>query len=137
MLLPYRAMKKDADDLPTVEPSGRGLGVRPRIDLPVEEDGQVGPGTGGMSVSPGSIWFLPPHRRPRRLGQGSTGRDEDVVFTVQRGRLDGHGLGFRPDPNRPLQHGFVEPMERVPWSRYEQALTSTRPDWSNGEPGTA
>lgn len=37
----YRAMKKDADSLPTVAPSASALGVRPGIDIEIDDESNV------------------------------------------------------------------------------------------------
>ncbi len=62
----FRAMKKDADDLPKIGRSNRELGVRvegPTRDLPVGNDGTVEPGTGGMSVALDAAKNLPTESR--------------------------------------------------------------------------
>lgn len=46
-----RAMREAPDGLPLVGKTARYLAVRSDVDVPVDEDGAVGPGTGGMSVS--------------------------------------------------------------------------------------
>ena len=65
-MLVYRAMKRDDDGLPTIEPSAKGLDVRPGADIDVDQQGNVIPTGKGMSVSPG--WRdLPLWRIPKRL----------------------------------------------------------------------
>ena len=49
------------------------LGARPDIDIPVDEDGLVAGGDGGMSIAPDSPENLPAHRRPAE--HGGTGKD--------------------------------------------------------------
>ena len=49
----FRAMRKDADELPHIEQSANGLGVRPGIDVDVDRSGNVVLNGKGMSVSPG------------------------------------------------------------------------------------
>ncbi|MEX3970503.1 RHS repeat-associated core domain-containing protein [Paraburkholderia caribensis] len=64
----YRAMKTGGDNLPIAEPTARGLGARPGVDIPVDSNGMVHPDTGGISVAPESTANLPPHRPPESLG---------------------------------------------------------------------
>jgi len=124
----YRAMTPNADGLPTVGRTARSLGVR-SSDVTVGRGGWVEPGTGGMSVAPGSPWNLPHHRRPRSLGRGSTGHDEDRVFEISEGRVVAESLVVRPDGRRPELHAFVEPATRMQLGEYETALAATRPAW--------
>jgi len=63
---------KDDGGKPAIGPTARTLGARPG-DIEVDAEGMVHPGTGGMSVSPGSPRNLPVHRRPAVLD--GTGRD--------------------------------------------------------------
>ena len=124
----YRAMTPDEDGLPTVGRTARSLGVR-SSDVTVGPDGSIAPGTGGMSVAPGSPWNLPHYRRPRSLGRGSTGHDEDRVFEVAEDRVEAVSLVVRPDDRRPELHAFVEPAARMQLGDYERALAATRPAW--------
>lgn len=124
----YRAMTPDGDGLPTVGRTARLLGVR-SSDVTAGPDGSIAPGTGGMSVAPGSPWNLPPHRRPRRLGRGSTGHDEDRVFEVAQEQVEAVSLVVRPDARRPNLHAFAEPASRMQLGDYESALAATRPAW--------
>jgi RHS repeat-associated protein len=64
----YRGMRTGADAAPETGPTARTLGARPNTDIPVNSDGTVQPGTGGMSVSPNSPSNLPPFRRPPEFG---------------------------------------------------------------------
>jgi hypothetical protein len=124
----YRAMIPSGDGLPTVGRTARCLGVR-ASDVTVGPDGSIAPGMGGMSVAPGSPWNLPHHRRPRSLGRGSTGHDQDRVFEVAEDRVGAASLAVRPDDRRPELHAFVEPATRMQLVDYEQALAATRPAW--------
>ena len=124
----YRAMTPDGNGLPTVGRTARSLGVR-ASDVTVGPDGSIAPGTGGMSVAPGSPWNLPHHRRPRSLGRGSTGHVEDRVFEIAGDRVEAQSLVVRPDERRPALHAFVEPATEMPLGDYERALAATRPAW--------
>jgi hypothetical protein len=42
-------------------------------------------------------------------------------------------LLFRPDPEKPDTHGFVEPAATMPAGDYRQALAATRDQWVIGE----
>jgi hypothetical protein len=50
------------------------------------------------------------------------------VFELETIRL-GEDLTYRPDPERPDRHGFVEPRERMAFGEYQAALAATLPDW--------
>jgi hypothetical protein len=91
--------------------------------------GWIEPGTGGMSVAPGSPWNLPNHRRPRSLGRGSTGHSDDRVYAVEEAPVIAERLAVRPDAERPQIHAFVEPASRMLPDAYESALAATRPAW--------
>ena len=125
-------MKVDPDGGPKVEPSARGLGVRVGRDVP--DARKIVPGHGGMSVSPRSIWNVPAHRRPRRLGLGSTGPDSDRVYVIAQSAIENHGLRVRLDPKVPEVHGFIEPSNTEPTEAYLKRVAATRSDWRNGEP---
>lgn len=81
----------DQDGAPKVGPTARALGVRPD-EISVDGDGRALPGTGGMSVSPDSVWNLPNHRRPRGMGRGSTGPASDRVYAIREDALTAHAL---------------------------------------------
>lgn len=134
------------DGRPEVGRAGNLLGVRigtaSRDDID-EKDGRVQPGTGGMSVSP-SVDALPSHRIPRRLKDKYPERFPDARGPNQlHCWMMGDGefvagplaadLVLRPDPNRPNEHGFVEPEREMPVAEYEAAVTATRDQWSRWE----
>lgn len=120
----YRSMKVAGDGLPELGRSARQLGVRPQIDISVDEDGVVVGGAGGMSVAPDSPFRLPPHRRPSELG----GTGKDPVWELDASSL-GELLSYREDPLLPGEHGFVEPGSPMGLERYEAALGATREVW--------
>src|SRR4051794_34156891 len=130
MPLMYRAMLPDGSK-PQVGPRATTLGVRTvpdeTPDLPVD-DGAVRPGTGGMSVAP--AWQkLPAHRIPRRLAHmapGAKGNNSLRCWRIGEGPFEAGRvapcLALRPDPERPEEHGFVEPHEVMSFERYNEAL---------------
>lgn len=127
----FRAMSRDGHR-PLVAPTARGLGVRKGIDIAVDASGNVGPGSGGMSVAPD--WrLLPPWRIPRRLAQvvpQASGRNDDACWRLGEGdfvtELIGQHLRFGPD--RPT-HGVIEPAYEMSLSFYQAALADTQEDW--------
>jgi hypothetical protein len=125
----YRAMTPETDNLPKIGRSSRMLGVRVPEDITPDEKGIVGPGMGGMSVAPNSIWNVPNHRRPRGMRMGSTGRPDDYMYSLAGTSIPVDKLGVRLDPNRPEKHALVEPTVSVDLQRYELDLASTRCDW--------
>lgn len=125
-------MRADSTDgLPLVGTTARYLAVRPNVDIPVDRDGFVGPGTGGMSVSPPPITNLHPLRLPRAAG----GFGRDPVFEVETDDLP-EALAYRPDPDDPERHGFIEPISRMPFEGYESAVRATRELWGPELSGT-
>jgi hypothetical protein len=72
---------------------------------------------------------IPNHRRPRGIGNGSTGPQGDRVYAVAFDDVQAVGLTIRPDPKCPLVHAFIEPSAVVALSAYEASLVSTRPAW--------
>lgn len=125
----FRSMAPEADGLPTVGRSARMLGVRMPEDISLDAGGHVLPGTGGMSVAPDSMWNLPNHRRPRGAGRGSTGPVQDHVFSIVSAPLRDNGLVARRDPEAPVVHALIEPMQTVLLEEFERSLAATRPSW--------
>jgi hypothetical protein len=124
MAMLYRGMKTDpVDGMPLAEPTARGLGVRPGIDIHVDDFGLVDAGSGGMSVSSDAIENLPRHRRPHEHG----GWGDDPVWEIDEDGLDGL-LTYAVDDALPT-HGFVEPTYQMPLEDYQLALAETRQLW--------
>ena len=121
----YRGMKDDGHGQPLCGTSARTLGVRIEGDILIQEDGTVEPSTGGMSVAIDDPRHLPPHRRPPAHG----GWGPDRVWRIEVDDLPS-SLVFRPDPEDPLRHGFVEPMETMMLADYQDALAASRAMWS-------
>jgi len=117
----YRAMKTGVDGLPIVEPTARGLGARPGVDIPVDSNGMVHPGTGGISVAPGSAANLPPHRRPESLG----GTGKDCACVLKTANLP-KTLKYVQDG---ATHGTIQPSISMTLPDYQAALGSTRDKW--------
>jgi hypothetical protein len=121
-------MKVGGDGYPEVGRTARTLGVRAGVDVPVDEAGQVKPGSGGVSVAPNSPAGLPAHRRPPGLG----GTGKDPVWEFDLAELGG-SLAYREDPDQPGVHGFLEPSVEMTFDRYERALIETRLAWRSIE----
>lgn len=111
-------MKTGSDGLPVAEPTARGLGARPGIDIPVGTDGKVHPNTGGISVAPESARNLPPHRRPENLG----GTGKDCACLLNTANLP-KSLKYVQDS---AKHGTIQPSTSMSLSDYQAALSSTR-----------
>ena len=103
--------------------SASTLGVR-QWEIPLGEDGMVHPCTGGMSVTPDrpDRIFLP--LRPQALGGGG----KHPAYGINVANL-GPSLRFRRDPTNPVNHGFIEPAEPMPFEDYEAALHATAAHW--------
>jgi hypothetical protein len=140
MALIFRSMKVAPDGKPSVENTARGLGVRVggslADDLTTDENGNVHPNTGGMSVV--ESWReLDLHRIPKRLKhfvQEASGSNSDACWRMGSGRFaNAHisdELQLRTDSPT---HGFVEPAGEMPLAAYLQALASTRDHWTIDE----
>jgi hypothetical protein len=124
-MLLYRGMKDDGEGMPSCGPSARELGVRLEGEIRISENGMVEPQTGGMSVAPDNPMNLKPHRRPERFG----GYGPDPVWQIDADDLP-DSLTYRPDPKNPSGHGFVEPIERMTLTAYQEALATSRGVWS-------
>jgi hypothetical protein len=130
-------MMPDIDGLPIVARHPRALGVRvegAHKDVHLDSDGRLVPGSGGLSVAPAEPWNIPNHRRPKGMGRGSTGPNEDRVYSIVHGSLAEAELTARPDPARPSKHAFVEPREPVTLTVYEASLGRTREKWTRAWP---
>ncbi len=117
-------MRAAEDGFPLVGKTARYLAVRPDVDIPVSRDGTVEPTTEGMSVSPPPLTNLHPLRLPREYG----GMGKDPVFEVETDELP-DALAYRPDPDNPEGHGFIEPSRRMPFDEYERAIHATCALW--------
>lgn len=125
----YRAMIPDVDGFPRTGRNARMLGVRVPIDIPVDEKGFVQPDTGGMSVAPNSAWNVPTHRRPRGMGNGSSGNNNDRMYALAGNAIPADKLKVRPDPQYPQMHAFLEPAMMIELEGYEGNLAATRKEW--------
>ena len=131
----YRAMFRDGDK-PKVGLTKKTLGVQAGAslndDVSPDANGNVFPGTGGMSVAP--AWRdLPPHRIPRRLRPKcpkALGNDSYVCWRLGsgsfvNGRVHEH-LQLRVDS---AVHGIVEPEMVLTLERFQSALAATQEEW--------
>ena len=135
MPLVYRAMTCEGDQ-PKLGPSARTLGVRPDIDITLDEKGFVQPRTGGMSVAP-SWRDLPPHRIPLRLRPiacDACGSDLDACWRMGSGAFVdsslNESLNLRSDQS---DHGLVEPSRTMGMTEFQSALAATRDQWEIDE----
>jgi len=139
MPLIYRSMY-NAGGKPETGPTGKALGARPS-DIAVDANGNVRPGTGGMSVTP--AWRLMaglPHLVPRRLRSmipGASGPNRLAIWRMGQGPFIAGPvagkLALRPDPSKPLVHGFVEPDQEMTFADLQDALGATRDQWTIDE----
>lgn len=133
MPLVYRAMRKDADGLPTVAPSASALGIRPGIDIDVDAANSVFVNNKGMSVNP--AWRqISLFRIPKRLGVGGQGGNNTFCFRTGAGAFvqSGFAAGLELLPDSPT-HGVVRPTQSVPLTQYEADLAATRAAWQIDE----
>lgn len=126
----YRTMRANGD-LPELGRSAACLGVRP-LDIPIEGNGFVFPGTGGLSVAP-SWKLLAPWRIPKRLNSvvpKASGSNNLRCWAMGTGAFQegdvANGLHLRVDGDH---HGLIEPKTHMPFQLYEELLASTRTLW--------
>ena len=117
----YRAMKAEPDLKPKIGDTSRSLGVRPEVDIPVDEDNRVQPSTGGMSAVADDPRKLSPHRRPKWLN----GTGADPVFELKPNTLP-VALATRQD-GAP-HHYLLEPAHACLFDVFQCHLWSTRLD---------
>jgi hypothetical protein len=112
----YRAMIAAADDHPQTGVRKRTLGVvdsGESADVIPDDDGNVHPDNGGMSVA------------PRRRDIHGYRAKRDPVWRFDTERLPGT-LQYRRDAR---SHGVIEPAESMPLETYRETLAETREDW--------
>jgi hypothetical protein len=137
----YRAMRKEADDKPLVDASGKGLGVRIEpvndvVDVELDAQGNVRLNGKGMSVAP-SWRVLPPFLIPKRLRDKcpeARGSSQLFCFSLGEGLFENgpiaSGLNLYKDSEI---HGNIVPAQRVSAAQFQAALAMTRSSWQIDE----
>ena len=130
----FRVMRKDVDNLPTV--NQKSLGVRPGTDVDLDAHNRVLVNGKGMSVAPNwrNVNILRIPKRLRPLLAGASGSNTWFCFRTgsgpfQQGSL-ASGLTLEPDS---ATHGNIAPVQLVPLAMYEANLAATRSDWVEDE----
>ena len=132
----FRIMQVGEDGLPIVNQTARGLGVRPGVDIELDQQGNVFVNGKGMSVNP--AWRDAPfHRIPERLRHlvpDARGPASNTCFRFGTGTFRratfADGLTLAPDSPK---HGTIAPATSVQLSAYEAALAATRSGWEPDE----
>jgi hypothetical protein len=125
----FRTFVTDDKNRPKVGTGNFMLGARVPIDIKPDREGMVGPGKGGMSVTPNDPAGLPPHLRPMSL---SGGQSTLPVFSIAASEL-GENLEFQLAKKHPERHGFVEPSMVMKIDAYQDALAATVAQWVEWE----
>lgn len=128
-------MKADGDK-PRIGNSASSLGVRVGRDTFPDQDGNVGPDSGGMSVAP-TLESLPPMFVPRRLESQVPAADgpKNVVCWV---------MGEGPFEDGPVTedlilkvdgptHGELLAARLMTLKDYQTSIARTQGVWTNGE----
>lgn len=68
------------------------------------------------------------------MGRGSSGRDDDRVFSIDDSVLHCSDLVATLDSKCPDRHAVVEPAESMLLADYEAALGATRDEWRQAWP---
>jgi hypothetical protein len=134
----YRCMAADGD-LPRVGQRYGELGARTgppatRFDISVDNNGQVHPEMGGISVAPDHWSNLRREQRPPALDDGTgilavwviSEADLGDGLRYARERQSGEDL---PNVAGGEDHGFIEPAETMSEERYQALLAATREKW--------
>ena len=114
----FRAMRRDPENRPSCEPGFGTLLARLPRDIEPDAAGFVAPRTGGLSVNPHNVLYVPLNLR---------NKPGFSVYVIAEPNL-GESLSFRPDP-ADVQHGFVEPSRLLPLADYQTALQNSAPQW--------
>jgi hypothetical protein len=132
----FRKMKKDDDHKPVVDASGRGLGVRDKIDVNLDDAGLVILNDKGMSVAPDwrvmPFFLIPePLRRQFPGAKKARANSELHCFTMGEGRFAEGSVaeGFDLKPDSP-KHGVIVPRESVSLDQFQTNLANTRNSWT-------
>jgi len=117
--------------MPLVEQSRRGLGVKtdPKdSDIFVNDDGNVRPYSGGMSVSPYDFNNLPSFKLSQKFG--GTAKNPDPIWCINSALfvITG-GLFFNPDIPVGATHGTVQPLYVMSLKSYQDHLAATQASW--------
>lgn len=133
-------MKKDSDDLPVIEGSATGLGVRGpedgNPDVDIDAEGDIILNGRGMSVAPN--WRdLPYFRIPIRLVEvfrSARGSNNLYCFVFGGGVFHDGEIASELDllVTSPT-HGVVVPQKQVPLEDFQGLLAQTRDRWAIDE----
>ena len=128
----YRVMV-ETNGMPMIGVERNMLGAR-RIDIQADENGDVQPGMGGISVNL-CLCGVPPLILPRHLGlsgvvRGAKGEDDGREgWRMGQGAFIhsavARGLELRPDG----RHGYIGPDAVAPLATYQNALAATQSQW--------
>ncbi len=129
------------DGFPEVGTASNMLGARVSVDISPDNDGNVHPNTGGISVAR-SINDLLPHLIPKRLRdhfEDAAGNSNRFVWSMGEGEFS-EGVAAKdlflrrkPESVHGKVQGLVEPASMMLLERYQSALAATRPHWTVDE----
>jgi len=133
----YRAMRRADDGKPTVDATGKGLGVRGTpvnaiVDVDLDAQGNVVLNGKGMSVGP--AWRELPYflvsKRLKSKFPAARGAADLFCFTMGDGPFRDEkiapGLALKVDSPK---HGSVVPQQRVSLQQFQADLAGTRDSW--------
>jgi hypothetical protein len=138
----YRVMEED-EGKPQIGTGPAMLGARlpgsgATHDIAPDENGNVQPGTGGLSVAP-RLQDLPVFLIPRRLKhlvEDAAGTNRRRVWSMGSGEFEdgpvARDLRLSLD-GKDEKHGLVEPDRIMPVDQYQSALASTQSLWAVDE----
>ena len=134
-------MKKEINDKPIVDATGKGLGVRVApvngvVDIDVDDAGMVLLNGKGMSVAP--AWRdLPIHLISKRLkGIFRAARGGIGLYCFSSGEGDFANGEVSDSLNMIVDqpsHGVVVPSTAMTVAQYQNALSTTRDNWNLDE----
>ena len=118
----YRGMRGEL--MPEIGPFSAALGIRDPKDIPMQHDGRVLAGDQGLSVVPDNPSLLLKTHLREQIEKGKV-----KIWGVYRKLLDPR-LTYRPDPSRPLEHGYIGPTTDMPVGTFKQLIEETQRQWS-------
>lgn len=132
-------MKKDDDDKPVVEATGKGLGVRGepvngQTDVDLDPQGRVLLNRKGMSVAPQwrDLPFFLISKRLRHKVPSARGNSNLYCFAMGEGLFEDaeitEELTLIVDDGK-ATHGVVAPKNLVLLEEYQSHLAATRENW--------
>lgn len=132
----YRDMEEDDDGFPVIGFNSKRLGVRIKdvtvgsgcvFDIVPDHNGDVHPGTEGLSVTPPCIQKNINQTFLQRIFAKKT-----VLWEIDEDELISRDLKFRLDPQN-SKHGYIEPANKMAAIDFSSRIIQTRELWRKSD----